>query len=141
MRLKYFLCTSLLQIIIGLIFIFLSKNDIYFRYRPSNEDDTTSMLYHQVDEDLLSIVIIIESLLLFTSIILSIIAIWIWTSVGVNYHRVFIIKTCSFISIIEVILCVHFIIGTINFSQSLVSCDDFIFGNSLGCYIPIDRSR
>jgi amino acid transporter len=112
---------------------FLSDN-IYFPYRSSTGEDRTLMLYHQVNEDALLFILAVEIFALLVLLILSILAILVLKRV--NYHKNFLVKISSFVSLTGVSLCVYLLVGTINFSQSLVSCDNFVFGKSPGCYIP-----
>ena len=144
MSLKYFYCIAALQAFLILFIVFFFSNspdsstNMFFRYHPSMGDDQTWMLFHQVDEDMLLLIFLIEIFMLVLLIILSMLAIIVLKISSVDRTRL--LKISKFISITEISLCVYFLVGTINFSQSLVSCDDFVFGKSPGCYMP-DRIK
>jgi hypothetical protein len=131
---KYFIGISTLQFFAAFLILIVSSDVVYFRYSPTNGDNPNWMIFHQVDPDILDLALLGVFPLSFILAILSILAIL--TLKKLNYHRSILGMINLTMGFVEIFLWTHFLIKTINFSQSLVSCDNFVVGKSLGCYIP-----
>ncbi len=131
---KYFIGISTLQFFAALLILIVSSDVIYFRYSPTNGDNPTWMIFHQVDPDILDLALLVVFPLSFIFTILSMLAILILKKL--NYHRSILGMINLTVGFVEIFLWTHFLIKTINFYRSLVSCDNFVVGKSLGCYIP-----
>jgi hypothetical protein len=106
-----------------------NKQEIIFPYRISGVDDPLSFLYYQVDMDTLVFIMYVGLPLTIVFILLPIFLI-LPVKKLCKYK-----KTSLFFFCLEVLVWSYHLFDLIHLSQSLVHCDNFIAGKSLGCFI------
>jgi hypothetical protein len=105
-----------------------------FSYRTSEVDDSRYPLYYQVDMDSLNAILIFCFPLTGFFIVLSVMIIL--NSGKLHRNKNVLYKSGVLVACIEILSWGCLLLEIIYFSRSLVSCDDFVAGRTIGCYIP-----
>jgi hypothetical protein len=129
-----FAFVSIIQLIAAFIISLFVWNPelLIFKYRYPFPDPTL-MTYYQVDEDALLIVMIFGFPLAIFFVLLSIIFIFLLKKI---FYKSVLVRISLLLAGIELSIWINGLVAIVKLSNSLVSCDELIIGQSLGCYMP-----
>jgi hypothetical protein len=106
-----------------------NKQESIFPYRISGIDDSLSLLYYQVDIDALVFIAYIGIPLTIAFVLPPIF--FILPIKRLDKYK----KISLFFFCIEVLVWSFHLFDLIHLSQSLIHCDNFVVGKSLGCFV------
>lgn len=118
---------------IAALFLFVGQKDWLFRYQAMS-GELQNFIHYQVDTDALSVTMLFLLPAAFFFIVLSVLFFLNYGKMlGKNsvYYKINVL-----FGAIEILVWIYRLFEMIHFSQSLVSCDVFVLGKHLGCYIP-----
>jgi ABC-type Fe3+-siderophore transport system permease subunit len=126
---------SIIQLIAAFVILLYVWNPelLIFKYRYPFPDPT-SMPYYQVDEDVLFVISFFWIPLASFFVLLSIA--FVFFLKRVSFRESILAMMSLSLAGIELSICINALVVIAKLSNSLVSCDDLIIGQSLGCYMP-----